>query len=248
MLHYGFAYICSERRHRPRRARLYVTLALLTFFLTPWANSVAAEPSSVVEPYPTGDFSLRFARHRADFDYPTRDIDTTVEWISVRWQEKLNSRVHGRLFGGWTTLTQDNNPATAGARLRGFHAGFGVHVNLLGRRRARLFLSADYTLQDVDDDAVAQKVSLEWHQVQLQIGVSTLVGIAIRLYGGLNHGVIDGRQRESGTTNLTIDFDRGPVSGGFAGLEGTIKENDFIGIELQSGLSRQAEVFFKHSF
>lgn len=92
----------------PRRARLYVTLALLTFFLTPWANSVAAEPLSVVKPYPAGDFALRFARYRADFDYPTRDIDTTVEWIGVRWQEKLNSRVHGSLFGGWTTLTQDN--------------------------------------------------------------------------------------------------------------------------------------------
>ncbi|MFB3046475.1 MAG: hypothetical protein ACE10A_09255 [Acidiferrobacterales bacterium] len=144
----------------PRRARLYVTLALLTFFLAPWANSVAAEPSSVVEPYPAGDFSLRFARYHADFGYPTRDIDTTVEWISVRWQEKLNSRVHGSLFGGWTTLAQDNNPTTAGARLRGFHAGFGVHVNLLGHRRARLFLSADYTLQDVDDHTDAQKVSL----------------------------------------------------------------------------------------
>lgn len=232
----------------PRRARLYVTLALLTLFLAPWANSVAAEPSSVVEPYPAGDFSLRFARYHADFGYPTRDIDTTVEWISVRWQEKLNSRVHGSLFGGWTTLAQDNNPTTAGARLRGFHAGFGVHVNLLGHRRARLFLSADYTLQDVDNHTDAQKVSLEWHQVQLQIGVSTLVGTAIRLYGGLNHGVIDGRQRESGTTNLTTDFDRDPVSGGFAGLEGITKENDFIGIELQSGLSRQAENFFKHSF
>lgn len=232
----------------PRRARLYVTLALLTFFLAPWANSVAAEPSSVVEPYPAGDFSLRFARYHADFGYPTRDMDTTVEWISVRWQEKLNSRVHGSLFGGWTTLAQDNNPTTAGARLRGFHAGFGVHVNLLGHRRARLFLSADYTLQDVDNHTDAQKVSLEWHQVQLQIGVSTLVGTAIRLYGGLNHGVIDGRQRQPGTTNLTTDFDRDPVSGGFAGLEGITKENDFIGIELQSGLSRQAGIFFKHSF
>ncbi len=30
-------------------------------------------------------------------------------------------------------------------------------------------------------------------------------------------------------------------------MEGTIKESDFIGIELQSGLSRQAEIFFKHS-
>lgn len=71
-------------------------------------------------------------------------------------------------------------------------------------------------------------------------------GGGVSFCGGLNYGVIDGQQRVSGTLGETTDFDCGPVSGGFVGLEATVEESGFIGFELHSGLSRHAEISFKH--
>lgn len=230
-----------------RRIARHAWAALFALGFTPWSVEAAGPPVSPVGDM-VGEVAVRFVRYRSDLEYPAANIDTTVEWIGISWRQALGLRVQGTLFGGSAALTQSNSSVTAGARLRGFHAGFALHINLWNRERAQLFLSSDYILQDVDDDIAGADVSLEWHQLQLELGASTSLGAAVCLYGGLNYGIIDGQQRLSGTVNETIDFDRGPVSGAFVGLEGNVEENGFIGIELHSGLSRYAEIFFKHRF
>lgn len=248
---YALASLQRARNHHrlitDRRIVRHAWVALLALGFTPWSIEAAGPPVLSVDDM-AGELAVRFVRHRSDFDYPAASVDTTVEWIGISWHQKLGLRVHGTLFGGSAALTQSNSPVTAGARLRGFHAGFALHVNLWDRKRTHLFLSSDYTLQDVDDHIAGVDVSLEWHQLRLQLGASTPLGTAVCLYGGFNYGVIDGQQRLSGTVNATTDFDRGPVSGAFVGLEGNVEENGFVGIELHSGLSRYTEIFFKHRF
>jgi len=194
------------------------------------------------------DFTVRFDQNKTDFDYGNITINTTIKRIGVYWNERFGERLRLGLFGGYTALTQTNNPLTAGLTLEGYHAGVALHLGLLQTQRLLLFFSADYTYQNVDDGNAGQSVDISWLEPSVRLGAAVRLNKTVRLFGGANYGYIDGQERDSGTTNQTIDFEHRRRSGGFFGVDLNVGDGGYIGIAGRSGVNRSAEIYFKKLF
>lgn len=196
----------------------------------------------------TLDFSLRFAGEKAPFDYGGQTHDTTSRWIGVSWREKASERLTLGMYGGYTYVTQTDNPITAGIQLDGFHAGFSLHGILLDRPRVSLYYALAYTYQKVDHKSATQNVVIDWFEPQAQLGAIVTLTKSLRLYGGGSYGYIDGEERASGTVNHTTNFSRNSRAGGFLGLDLSVEPDGYVGIEAKTGLSRGGEIYFKRSY
>lgn len=194
------------------------------------------------------DFSLRFARAKAPFDYGTRDYDTTSRWLGVSLREKTSEHLTLGMYGGYAYVTQTNNPVTAGIELNGYHAGFSLHGVILAGRRASLFYALDYTYQKVDHKSDTQTVVIDWSEPHAQLGAVIAITQRLRLYGGGNYGYIDGEERVSGAVNRTTGFSRDSRAGGFLGLDLNVELDGYADIEAGSGLTRRGEIYFKKRF
>lgn len=218
--------------------------ALLLIFIPP-VLAEAAGPLVPRDDKSALDFSLRFGRSEIPFDYDNRTNDTTSRWLGISLREKVSKRVTLGMYGGYSRLTQTNNPVTAGIELDGYHAGFSVHGIMLDGHHASLYGMFDYSYQKVDHKDDVQTVVIDWVYPQTQLGAMLRLTRNWRLYGGGSYGKIDGQQRASGSVNHALSFERGGQSGGFLGLDLSVQTNSYFGIEVRSGLTRGGEIYFK---
>ncbi|OGI46806.1 MAG: hypothetical protein A2151_00890 [Candidatus Muproteobacteria bacterium RBG_16_65_34] len=194
------------------------------------------------------DFALQLTDSKAVFHYDATPIDTAVQWIGVTWRERFGAQMELGLLGGHSWVTQTQNPATAGFGLDGHHAGISLHLTLLDAENATLFFAADHVYQNVDHRGATQSVTLEWSETRVRLGAVLAPGERLRLYGGADYGRIEGKERVTGDTPRTTEFDHPPAGGGFAGLDLNVDRDGYIGVETWSGLSRGGKIYFKRRF
>lgn len=219
------------------------------WLLLGWPILIAvADPLTSEDAGKSQDFSLRFASAAAPFDYGAQTYNTTIRWIDVSWREKTSEHVTLGMYGGYSYLTQTNNPATAGIQLDGYHVGFSLHGILLSGHRASLFYSAAYTYQKVDHTSDAQTVVIDWSEPQAQLGTIITLTKRLRLVGGGSYGYIGGQERASGTITHTTDIKRHSRAGGFLGLDWNVDPDGYVGVEASAGLTRGGEIYFKRSY
>lgn len=193
------------------------------------------------------DFSLRFSQASLDLDDGTARRDTSVDRITLAWRERYGERLQLGLLGGWSFLTQGNNPVTAGRELDGYHAGVSLDLDLYSAQRATLFLAAAWLYQRVDDESDSQRVVISWNEPSVRVGISGWVGGGVRAYGGARYGGIDGEQRLSGTLNETRAIAQVGRTGGFAGLELALERDGYVGVAA-SGPERRVSLYFGRRF
>jgi len=195
------------------------------------------------------DFSLGFSRHTLDLRAGGARFDTTVERIGITWRERYGARLQLGFTGGYSALTQTNNPVTAGRELDGYHAGVLLDFDVLRSERAALFFNAAWLYQHVDDDDGTQRIVLSWSEPSARFGAGALLGGGLWVYGGVRHGIIDGRQRLSGAVNETQPIEQTDRTGGFAGLELVLdREGGYAGLTAESGPDRSVGVYFGRRF
>lgn len=195
------------------------------------------------------DFALRLARYKTNFDYGTLDTRSTLEEITASWRYRINKRLQVGFVAGYSSLSQSNNPPTAGLDLDGWHAGIGLHFNLLHSKYVDLVFSTDYTFNDVSGDAAnGDSVDVEWAKSRALIGLNVRVGKRVQLYGGGIANRIDGEQRQTGSVNQTLDFKHGRTSGVFVGLDIDLEHQGYFGVEIQSGETKGVGFYFKRFF
>lgn len=197
---------------------------------------------------PPVDFSLRFSHHELTLDYGTSRVATQVNRVGIDWRERYGERLVLGLTGGYSFLTQTDNPPTAGRELRGYHAGVLMDVDLIARPRYGASLEAAWLYQNVDTDDGAQRVDIAWREPSVRLRAGAAVGDGVRAYAGVRYGAIDGQQRLSGTINETRTIQETDRSGGFAGLELTLEGNGYVGISAASGPDRQVDIYFGRQF
>jgi hypothetical protein len=194
------------------------------------------------------DFSLRFASATMPLNYNGLAHDTTSRLMGVSLRQEVSQHITLGMYGGYAYVTQSGNPVTAGLELDGYHAGFSWHGILFASQHASLFYALDYTYQKVDHPGESQTVVMDWSQPQAQLGAIVALTKYFRVYGGGSYGRIDGEERVSGATNLTTDFNRAARAGGFLGFDLNTDVDGYIGVELRSGLTRGAEIYFKRRY
>lgn len=194
------------------------------------------------------DFRVSLGHHTLTLDYGGSTVGTAVDRIGLLWRERFSERLQLGLVGGYSFLTQTDNPATAGLQLNGYHAGFLFDLDLWTFRRTSVSLRGAWLYQKVDHDDGTQQVSISWREPSLQLGAAALVGDGVRVFGGLRYGTIDGEQRLSGTLNETRALKQTGRAGGFAGLELELEENGYVGVAAASGFDRSVSLYFGRLF
>ncbi|GMQ92175.1 MAG: hypothetical protein BMS9Abin11_1496 [Gammaproteobacteria bacterium] len=195
------------------------------------------------------DFALRLSRYKTTFDYGTLDIRSTLEEITTSWRYRISKRLQVGFVAGYSSLSQRDNPPTAGLDLNGWHAGVGLHFNLFHSKYVDLVFSTDYTFNDLSGDATnSDSVDIEWAKSRALIGLTVRAGKRVQLYGGSIYNRIDGEQRQTGTVNQTLDFKQDRTSGAFVGLDINLERQGFFGVEIQSGETKGIGFYFKRFF
>jgi hypothetical protein len=225
------------------------SLTLATFA----AGALHASPATAVGPPSRHDdatkweFTLQGGRADMTFDYSGTKVDTRVDMASLVLRQRIAEQIHLGVFGGWTALSQNANPATAGFKPQGYHAGISLDANFITHERWSAFGGAGYTYQRVEDDDAGQTVRLNWDEWRAYLGGSYGLGAA-RFYGGINYGVADGTQRTTGAIDTTAGFETSGKAGGFLGVDLRVDQDDYIGVEGRSGLDEGWLLYFRHRY
>lgn len=194
------------------------------------------------------DFSFSLSHHTMDLDYGGSRIDTTVDRIGVAWRERFGERLQLGLAGGYSFLTQSNNPPLAGRELSGYHAGMLLDLDLLSYERGGVSLHGAWLYQKMDDDNGMQQVVISWREPSASLRATARIGDALLVYGGARYGVIDGTQRLTGTINETRKISQTDRVGGFVGVQLNLEDNGYIGAAAAAGFDRYTGVYFGRRF
>jgi hypothetical protein len=194
------------------------------------------------------DFSLYLSHHTLALDYTGSRVDTSVDRIGITWRERFGDSLQLGLVGGYSFLTQSNNPPDAGQELDGYHAGFSLDLDLVRRARGGVSLHGAWLYQKVDHSDAAQQVDISWREPWLELRADAAVGRWLRVYGGVRYGAIDGTQRLSGTLNETRSVTETDRTGGLVGVQLELERNGYIGVDAASGPVRRTEVYFGRRF
>jgi hypothetical protein len=192
------------------------------------------------------DFGLRFASRRNSFDYGGTAYDTTVKWVSAGWREPFGPVQLG-LRVGYSSLTQNGNPATQGLELDGYHAGISLALDIARYRQGRIFLSADYLYQIVKHEGTTQSIELSWHDPRVNAGLYHGLGHQVFLFAGGSYGRTSGTERVENGAITARHFSRND-SGAFLGLDITDNGKGTVGFVVRHGLDRGGSIYFKRLF
>ena len=188
------------------------------------------------------------SRYKTSFDLSGSSIRSTLEEATASWRQRIGKRMQIGFVAGLSSLSQVGNPPTAGQDLDGWHAGMGLHFNLFHSKYVDLNLSVDYTFNDLQNDGTGDQIDIEWAKSRALLGVNIRLGQRIQLYGGTSVNRIDGEQRRTGSINQTLDIREDRRSGSFFGLDISLGDKGYVGIEAQSGETKGIGFYFKRFF
>lgn len=218
----------------------------LALWLLLGATAAAADGGRYADRPP--DFSLTLSHHRLDLDYGGPRIDTSVDRIGIAWRERFGERLQLGLAGGYSFLTQSNNPPLAGRELSGYHAGLLLDLDLITYERGGVSLHGAWFYQKMDDDDGIQQIVISWREPSVSLRATARIGDALVVYGGPRYGVIDGTQRLTGTVNETRKITQTDRVGGLVGVKLNLEDNGYIGAMAATGPDRYTGVYFGRRF
>ncbi len=211
------------------------------------SSAVACADEAGWFPEHPGDFAVRFVQYDMSLSDKEDRLDSTVKQISFGFNEAFGDRVKAGLFGGYSYLSQDDNPATEGEQLDGWHAGIAFEVAAYRTERFGLIAGARYMYQRVDEDSLPSPVEFTWYETSVYVSANTRIASGLVLFGGINHASIDGEERIDGTVRSTTNFDNSGA-GAFIGLDFEIEPRGHIGIMAETGLRNGGQIYFLHRY
>jgi hypothetical protein len=166
---------------------------------------------------------------------------------SLVLRQRVAEQIHLGALGSGTALTQNDNPAAAGLKPKGYRAGIALDVDIVTHERWSAFGSVAYTYQPVEDDDVRQAARLAWNEWRALLGGSVGLGVA-RFHGGASYGAVDGTRRITGAADDTARFEISGEASGFVGVDLRVDQDDYIGVEGRTGSDEGWLLYFRHRF
>jgi hypothetical protein len=228
----------------PPLSRLSLAVLAATALHTPLA--AATTPLARHDDASQGEVALQGGRTDMTFDYSGAKVDTTIDMASLLIRQRLADQVLLGVLGGWTALSQTDNPLAAD-KPTGYHAGVSLDVDFVVRENWSAYGAVAYTYQHVDDNDGGQSVKLYWNEWRAALGGTVGLG-GVRLFGGASYGALDGTQRTGGASDSSTPFEVAAKAGGFLGIDWRVDPDGYIGVEGRTGLDEGWLVYFKHRF
>jgi len=195
------------------------------------------------------DFALHLERSDIRLRYDGVTYDSTVERLGVALTQSLGPGLDGILSAGYEDITQSDNPDLAGQAPNGYYGGIALRGHLLSSRRFDATVSLHYSYHHLDAaPASDQDITLTWHQAWTELAAGFRPSARLRLFAGARYGFVNGDQRLSGSINRTTRFQQDTGTGYFGGLDVNVDRTGHIGLRVDGGQFRGAEMFFARRF
>ncbi|HKK05847.1 MAG TPA: hypothetical protein VKA50_08375 [Gammaproteobacteria bacterium] len=195
------------------------------------------------------DFALHLERSNTRLRYDGVTYDSTVERLGVTLTQSLGPGLDGLLSAGYEDITQADNPDLAGQAPNGYYGGIALRGHLLSSRRFDAAVSVHYSYHRLDTSPASdQDITLTWHQAWAEVVAGVRPSARLRLFAGARYGVLNGDQRLSGSVNRTTGFHQDTRTGYFGGLDVNVDRTGHVGLRVDGGQFRGAEMFFARRF
>ena len=180
------------------------------------AESIGDSPSLLDTPL---SFWIYLDRTTSDWDIGDETVNSEIDRIGFAFTQQYEPWLKAGLFGGFSGLTQTDNPPTEGLSQSGGH--FGMLLQVLPYQSDHFTvdtgLSLAYNL--VNKDVDAQKIETSWGEgLAYAKGILTLNPVILSLGG--NYQYINGTEKLSGSPLVQNNDIKASKNGsGLAGID-----------------------------
>ncbi len=150
------------------------------------------------------DFTLTLSNSNIALRAGNIDYQVALERISISVFSLQDKHLQWGFNSGASYLSPDNDPAVAGLRLNGYHAGFALRANL--GSNPQLGLHADYRYQETRNETTNQTTSLSWHEWTLAATGKIILGQRLGFTLGWAYRDINAQRRTRGDINDTLSL------------------------------------------
>jgi hypothetical protein len=226
---------------------LRILLAPSLFFiatsLVPTSNAQAAYVPDFQTPF---DFSLLFSNSDIDLQASDSKHLVSLDRISITVFSIIEPQLEFGFITGSSNLSLDNDAASAGMSLNGYHAGLAMR-RYLGRN-PQIGFHAHYLYQETKNETATQSATLSWHEWAAGISGVIILGSQLELNAGWAHHDIDARRRATGIINETQSLQLESGSQAQLGIAWLVHGGGRVGLSLQRGSYQQIEFRFSQKF
>jgi hypothetical protein len=218
----------------------------LFFIVSSLVSSNNAQAAYVPDFQTPFDFSLLLSN--SDIDLQTSDSKQPVslDRISITVFSIIEPQLEFGFITGSSNLSLDNDAATAGVSLNGYHAGLALRSHL--GRNPQIGFHAHYIYQEAKNETATQSATLSWHEWAAGISGMILLGSQLELNAGWAHHDIDARRRATGIINETQNLRLESDSQAQLGIAWRVHGGGHVGLSLQRGSYQQIEFRFSQKF
>jgi len=192
------------------------------------------------------DFSLSLSNSDIDLQADNNLLRVSLDRISIVVFTEIEPHIQFGFITGSSNLSLDNDPATAGMSLNGYHAGLAMRSSL--GHNPQINFHANYLYQETRNETTTQTTTLSWHEWSASISGKIILGRQLELSAGWAHYDIDARRRATGDVNETQNLNLQSGSQGQLGIAWLVHSGGRVGLALQRGSYQQIEFRFSQKF
>ena len=192
------------------------------------------------------DFSLQLVSTDLALQADGIDMPVSLDRISFEVFTLLEPKVQFGFITGSSYLHIDDDPASAGLSLGGYHLGLVMRSSF--GHNPQLGLHAQYLYQEAKDETDTQSVVLSWHEWAAGLSGRVLLGQQLELSAGLTLADVDARRRARGDINETKTLKLGSTTQRNLGIAWLTTDGGRVSLMLQRGDYKQVIFGFSRRF
>jgi hypothetical protein len=225
--------------------KLHALLGTLLLIQAPpsLADRYSSSPSIFDTPL---SFGVYVESIRSDWLIGDREVDTDLLKIGFGFAEHFSSGLQAGLFGGYSGLTEQNNPVTEGIGQSGAHIGLLIRGFPYKGEHFEIDTGGTIAYQYVTGSRDQQDTETSWAE-GLVYAKGVLKFNAANLSAGANYQYINGTEKTSGLINRNSDIRAKDNASAMAGIDFKLG-GGIIGIHGEAGARNSFSLVFGRDF
>jgi len=192
------------------------------------------------------DFSLLLASNNPDLQTDNNKYDVSLDRISIEIFTLIEPQIQFGFISGSSNLSFDNDPASTGINLNGYHAGLAMRST--AGDNPQIGFHATYIYQQTKNKTARQTVALDWHEWAASIFGKITLAQRLELNIGWAYYDVDARHRATGDINRIQNLKLASGSQERLEIAWLDRSNGRVGLTLQRGSYQQVVFRFSRKF
>jgi len=194
------------------------------------------------------EFSLSIQNQTTRFNFPLNSYEVNADQLAINWYEPFSQYFHGGIELGYLEISQIENPLTSAKFSSGQFAGLLFRFLPLNTATISLTLNLNYRYNRTEGKSLSQNSQFAWHETLFFTELQFQPVDQISLFLAAEYQLLNGEQRDSGTSTQITPFSESKQQGYRFGINFKPYRTGIIGIEGFSGFRSGSRLYFTRTF